>query len=305
MKTLDILMWLYYRTVDPILARSRKSARLQKWGLEGEPRTMHLDVEKSAVSDPGLPELARFWRVASRYDMRRQGESDAAARLRATPIVVGLDCFENYSGFEACLRRQSSRTLSKIRRAARLGYGVKRFALPMHVHDLHAIKTSMAVRSGGPVLARWLLKPGHIAEPARQVEEWQKPPCPTHWTIWWGVFKPEPGHCDGHLQTDERLVAYVKLARCGDIVHYLDLMGHKEYLNDGVMILMHATIVSWLMESGEDMASGVRAVWYGAIEHGREGLLTWKRRAGFEPVRIIIEKPEPSFAVQPSCCFLR
>src|SRR5690606_37173567 len=103
--------------------------------------------------------------------------------------------------------------------AERLGYQVARFALPMHVHDVHAVKTSMAVRSGGPVLARWLLKPGHIAEPARSACSVPEPDCATHWTLWWGVFLPEPGHRNGPLQTDRRLVAYVKLARCGDIVH--------------------------------------------------------------------------------------
>src|SRR5690606_16812472 len=139
---------------------------------------------------------------------------------------------------------------------------------PMHVHDVHAVKTSMAVRSGGPVLARWLLKPAHIASPASSPMPVPVPACATHWTTWWGVFLPEPGHHNGALRTDRRLVAYVKLTRCADVVHYLDIMGHKDHLPHGVMPFMHAAIVNWLLDAAEPCAAGVRAVWYGALEHG-------------------------------------
>ncbi|WP_172616194.1 hypothetical protein [Achromobacter spanius] len=39
----------------------------------------------------------------------------------------------------------------------RIGYRVRPFALANHIHDVHAIKTSMAVRSGSPVLARCIV----------------------------------------------------------------------------------------------------------------------------------------------------
>jgi hypothetical protein len=180
--------------------------------------------------------------------------------------------------------------MSKIRRAERLGYRVHPFALANHVHDVHAIKTSMAVRSGGPVLARWLLRPEHIGRQAEQAQPWRAPACDTHWTVWWGVFIDTPGHRNGPLETAERLVAYTKLARSGELVHYLDLMGHRDHLADGVMLLMHVHIARWLLGAETPPARGARAIWYGALEHGGEGLLTWKRRAGFAPGRLATVK---------------
>ena len=55
------------------------------------------------------------------------------------------------------------------------------------------------------------------------------------------------------------------------------------------MPLMHATIVHWLLDAAEPAAAGVQAVWYGALEHGGQGLLTWKKRAGFAPMRVALQ----------------
>jgi len=281
MKALSLLMRFYYAVLDPLIVRRRQAARLRLWG--DTPAPMALSLEAERAQGPGSAQaLARMRRVAQRYDMQESGRG-------ATPMMLDLRACEDVAGLERLLRGQSSRNMSKIRRAERLGYRVHPFALANHVHDVHAIKTSMAVRSGGPVLARWLLRPEHIGRQAEQAQPWQSPACDTHWTVWWGVFIDTPGHRNGPLETAERLVAYTKLARSGELVHYLDLMGHRDHLADGVMLLMHVHIARWLLGAETPPACGARAIWYGALEHGGEGLLTWKRRAGFAPVRVRLE----------------
>lgn len=289
MTPFDLLMAAYYRAVDPVLTRLRKPARLRGWPAELPLPVLPLAVRaRMAHGKAAQQALRRFLRVARRYDMRTADEPITAGASRAAPMMLDLSRCGSRAGFEALLRQRSRRTLPKICHAQRLGYLAERFALPMHVHDVHAVKTSMAVRSGGPALARWLLKPAHIASPAAGPMPVPVPACATHWTTWWGVFLPEPGHHNGALRTDRRLVAYVKLTRCADVVHYLDIMGHKDHLPHGVMPFMHAAIVNWLLDAAEPCAAGVRAVWYGALEHGGPGLLTWKKRAGFEPVRVTL-----------------
>ena len=98
-----------------------------------------------------------------------------------------------------------------------------------------------------------------------------------------------PDHHNGSLATSERLVAYTKLARAGELTHYVDLMGHRDHLADGVMLLMHTHISQWLLNAQTPAAQGVGAVWYGALEHGVDGLVTWKRRAGFAPVQVHLQ----------------
>lgn len=278
MNAIAFLMRIYYGVLDPILVRRRKSARLHLWG--GTPASMTLDLEAGRATGSGSAQaLTRMRRVAQRYDMHALGRG-------ATPMMLDLQACGDAKGLEQQLRGLSSRNMTKIRRAGRMGYRVRPFLLANHVHDVHAIKTSMAVRSGGPVLARWLLRPEHIGRQTEELQPWKPPACDTHWTIWWGVFIDTPGHRNGNLQTPERLVAYTKLARAGELVHYLDLMGHRDFLADGVMLLMHAHIAQWLLDADTPPAHGARAIWYGALEHGGEGLLTWKRRAGFAPVQV-------------------
>ncbi len=290
-KLLGLLMRLYYRTADPMLVRLRKRGRLHDWGAPVPLPQLFLDLRGHEATDAAARQaLRRMNHVASRYDMRGAEQSDRQAARRATPMMLDLATCDDAQGLSRLMRAQSSRTGSKIRRAQRLGYRVRPFTLANHVHDVHAIKTSMPVRSGGPVLAHWLLKPEHLARPEPTPRPVLPPACPSHWTLWWGVFQDAPGHREGDRITDERLVAYVKLARCGDIVHYLDLMGHRDYLQDGVMLLMHAQIANWLLQTdGPPHAHGARAIWYGALEHGGAGLLTWKKRAGFMPVRVRLQ----------------
>ncbi|MQR01277.1 hypothetical protein [Glaciimonas soli] len=283
----DLLMRVYYNVIDPIFVRLRKQERLNDWASDGHPQTLDLNLSENLAKGAGAAmALQRFRRVALRYDMRFGAENAQRAKRRATPMMLDLStCIDN-EAFERILRRHSNRTLPKIRKALRLNYSVRQFALPMHVYDLHEVKISMPIRSGGPVAARWLLKPDDLATPAQTSVAADVPECPTHWTVWWGVFLPEPGHMNGALQTNERLVAYIKLTRCGDVVHYLDIMGHKDHLENGVMMLVHAHIVAWLQQAAEPSAVGVKAIWYGALEHGVPGLITWKKRAGFVPVRV-------------------
>jgi len=291
-KLLDLLMRAYYRLAEPLLVRLRKRRRLRAWQAPQPLPRLALSLCAARAQGPGAAHALRRMRaVAARYDMRRRGEPDAAARRRATPMMLDLAACGDAAGLHRLLRAHSSRTGSKIRRAERLGYRVARFALPTYVHDVHAVKTSMALRSGGPVLARWLLRPEHLARPAATLQPPPLPGCPTHWTLWWGVFQDAPGHRNGRVATGQRLVAYAKLARCGEVVHYLDVMGHRDHLRHGVMLLLHARIAECLLRGEAPWTRGVRVLFYSALEHGGSGLLAWKRRAGFAPVRVQLDDP--------------
>ena len=219
--------------------------------------------------------------------LRRYARTEAQqSGLRLTPMLIRISDFSDITSFDAVLKQRSSRTLSKIRSAARKGYHARQFMLTSHVEDMHAIRTSMAFRAAGPVFDRWFLKPGHIAAPATEPLSVAAPCCPIHWTIWWGLFAPDHGHCQNGVEVGERLVAYVRLMRIGDVVHFTEIMGHRDRLGDSVMLLLHHEIMRWLIEAPEPAAKGAKILLYGAAEHGGEGLLIWKKRAGFVPGRL-------------------
>ena len=272
----------YQMLVEPLLALALRKKRLAAIGQEGAVPEVIVDWRRDGDCREPCPLVkAKVPRLVRRYVGRR------AAGLM--PMVIDLAALPDGAAFDAVVKARSSRTLPKIRKAERAGYVAKPFLVESHVHDVHAIRTSMAMRTAGPVLDYWFLKPEQIATPATAPVPFGWPTCPVHWVVWWGVFLPEPGHHQGAVEVGERLVAYVKLWRQGDIVHYTEIMGHKDHLDAGVMLLLHRAIVRWLIAGEVEAAKGARLILYGALEHGRAGLLTWKKRAGFRPARMIAE----------------
>lgn len=280
----NLAVRLHQAVVEPALVFALRAKRLAIFGMAADDLE-ELLVEWHRPGDCRAPcplhtdKIPKLLRRYARVGARPTG-------LQLTPMVSRIRDFPDIAAFDAVLKQRSSRTLSKIRAAARKGYHARQFMLTSHVEDMHAIRTSMAFRAAGPVFDRWFLKPEHIARPATEQQPVAAPCCPVHWTIWWGVFSPEPGHRQNGVEVGERLVAYVKVMRIGDVVHYTEIMGHRDRLADGVMLLLHHQIMRWLIEAPEPAARNAKVLLYGAAEHGGAGLLTWKKRAGFVPGRL-------------------
>lgn len=286
----NLAVRVHQAVVEPALVLALRAKRLATFGMELAdadelPVEWHKPGECRAPCPLHTDKVPKLLRRYARVDARQAG-------LRLTPMMIRISDFPDVTAFDAVLKQRSSRTLSKIRAAARKGYHARQFMLTSHVEDMHAIRTSMAFRAAGPVFDRWFLKPEHIARPAIERLDVAAPCCPVHWTIWWGVFAPEPGHRQNGVEVGERLVAYVKVMRIGDVVHYTEIMGHRDRLADGVMMLLHHAIARWLIEALEPAAQGTKVLLYGAAEHGGAGLLTWKKRAGFLPGRLRLAELE-------------
>jgi hypothetical protein len=268
---------VHQRLVEPVIALALRRRRLRLLGIEAAaiPERPVDWLQADACRAPCPLGKSAPPRLISRYVGR--------SRWRPTPMVVDLAALPDPGAVEALIKAGSSRNAAKIRKAKRAGFTVHPFWLPNHVEDVHAIKTSAAFRAAGPVLDRWFLKPGDIAEAATERWPIAPPTCPVHWGIWWGVFLPDPGRRQNGVTVDERLVAFVKLMRVGDLLHYTEIMGHADFLKQDVMLLLHHEILRWLAARDEAHAQGARTLLYGAAEHGGAGLLTWKKRAGFGP----------------------
>ena len=114
------------------------------------------------------------------------------------------------------------------------------------------------------------------------------PACPVHWTRSWGVFAPAPGHRQGDVVTDEKLVAYVKLKRQGSLVIYSSILGHGDHLGAGIMYRLHFAIVEWLLQAENTLVDGLDLLLYGASQSGNAGLQMWKKRCLFRPAHLVV-----------------
>jgi hypothetical protein len=95
-----------------------------------------------------------------------------------------------------------------------------------------------------------------------------------------GVFCPPTTDAS----TNNCLVGYLYFKRVGKIVRLRAMMGHGAWLGEGVVKLLFADAVRWLLDRGDPSVQGIRYLHYGAVEHGGAGLAAWKQRFLFKPV---------------------
>jgi hypothetical protein len=168
----------------------------------------------------------------------------------------------------------------EAQKAAQHGFYCRLIDRNLNRYDLYEIDTSLRFRSGGPVIAAFLRRPPERGPGDIARGEHVPPVCTLHWYPDWGVFAP------GNPQAGAReaLVGYLFLKRVGSVVRLTSLMGHGRYLTGGVVKLLFANAMSWLLDRGHPSLRGIHYLHYGAIEHGRAGLVAWKQRFGFKPL---------------------
>jgi hypothetical protein len=140
------------------------------------------------------------------------------------------------------------------RRARSRGYVCTEIERNDHVDAIHAINTSLDMRQGRPMDAKYLDKVTH----------YERLP---HFDYY------------GVLDGDGRLVAYANIGRYGNFSAFSQLIGMRN--NDGIMHLLVVDIVARLIERQQ-----VRYVMYDTFFGAQAGLQNFKRIVGFEPYRV-------------------
>jgi hypothetical protein len=215
-------------------------------------------------------------------------EDDPEARKRYTPMLIATDDIVDVEAWEQHIKTfgKGSRLRQK-RKAERLGYTAREFAWAQHIPDIHAINHSKEVRSGGEMRGSYRLSIDEMGGAPKAPSSPIPAACVHHWDLRFGTFLPEPGHTQGDVVVDERLVAYIALSRNGDVVLYSMILAHADHLSEGALVLLHHEVIRWLSSERDGLAKDLRYVMYGGWENGGPSLLQWKRQAGFTPHHVI------------------
>jgi hypothetical protein len=97
-----------------------------------------------------------------------------------------------------------------------------------------------------------------------------------------GVFKHEPNRNLATVMVNQRLYGYISLIRYKDLAVYSQIIGHGDYLRDGIMYLLHSYVSGRVWDE-------VKYIMYGAHTSGTDGLKMWKKRMRFEPYNVYLE----------------
>ncbi|HVC54323.1 MAG TPA: hypothetical protein VND95_00105 [Stellaceae bacterium] len=306
----DALHRLQLSCVEPLIIATRKRRRLAAFGIASPERLACADLALMADSGACVPPCSALIAAERRYLARYLGGGGASfipPRWRGVPAVIELDRYPDFASYADRVRRHSKGgVLRQVRRARAQGFFCKRIHRDFYRRQVFAIDTSKRFRSGlvlkslvrrqpasdlpadiSPAeIAAYLGRPAVRIADGAPLPEPPSPVCAQHWNIDWGMFQCE----DTGSAPRERLVGYLFLRRAGNIVRTVGLMGHGDYLAQNVMKLLFHDIMQWLLARADPHVVGLRYLLYGAIEHGNDGLLAWKRSFEFAPLRFAVRE---------------
>jgi hypothetical protein len=273
-----MLMRSYYRFGEPIQFGCRKWPRMAHFGIESLDKIDWSEIDLVPFSRHCIPVCAEIVAAHRAYLAKYLfcGDRGISRLWRGIPLVIDLDLYSDFDSYAVRLKRR----WREVQKAAQHGFYCRPIDRNLHRFDLFEIDTSLRFRSGGPVIAAFLRRPpergpGDIAPGAPA-----PPRCPLHWYTDWGVFAPG----NSRAGSTDRLVGYLFLKRVGTFVRVTSLMGHGRYLANGIVKLLFVDAMNWLLDRRHQSVRGIRYLHYGAMEHGRFGLVAWKRRFGFKPL---------------------
>lgn len=299
-KTLHFSGETYWKCARPAIRAGllRKVEALDKALLSDAKRVPEIDAEEMRISllrksrkciDACETLVQSVKTNLQQYFVVKDRKFQRTKDLRYRSAIIDLSKYRDYPEYESFVKKSGKGARIRQRnKAANLGYYVKQFHWRMHIPDIYQINTSTDVRSGGQARGSLLRTVEELGGAPDRRYVAAPPKCPYHWAQPWGVFEKAEGHTQGTQVTDERLVGYIFLRRFGEFLLYSQILGHYDYLQKGIMILLHHEIMRWVLDSGAPEAEGVKAVMYAGYDQGTEGLREWKRREGFEPFLMVV-----------------
>jgi len=206
-------------------------------------------------------------------------------------VVAYIDLHTTYRDYINEVKKYCKGNVIRDARKAD-GYVSHIFEMANYVPDMHEINHSKEVRCGRPMAKNYRRSVEEMGGAPRIWKELGRLDCPVHWRRLWGIFKPEPGYKQGDLVVDEKLLGYISLYRSGNYAQYSMLLGHGDYLKDGIMYCLHFAIMEWLFGDDPD-TDGLDFLWY-CNWGGGPGLKLWKKKAGFKQGRLTGDR----------CCYM-
>jgi hypothetical protein len=184
------------------------------------------------------------------------------------PVAL-IDLHSDYKELIGGHKDNIRRAVSKAEKA---GFTVRFFHMPSYRADIVEINTSKEIRSGGKMRDNYRRSVEELGGQPVVRQEPPPPACPRHCTVALGCFSQTGGHW-----RDGQLAAYLNINLYGNFVNYSSILGHGDYLNTGIMSLLHIRALEHLAANGFSRY----VIYY--LAQNPEGLAAWKRRHGFRP----------------------
>jgi hypothetical protein len=171
----------------------------------------------------------------------------------------------------------------EVQKAEKKNYHCEIFHVQNHIEDFVEINHSKEIRQGKKMTKSYQKDIRDYGGLPKTIQPMETPECPVHFSQWIGVFKPMEGHKQGEILVGKQLVGYINLIRLGEIILYGSILGHGDYLKDGIMYLLNHKAIEWILTSDKSKNQRIKYIMYAGWNDGTEGLQKWKKRTLFAP----------------------
>jgi len=176
-------------------------------------------------------------------------------------IGVALIDLNLYNSFDEYYKSINGKNSSAYysRKALKRGYRFIEIDRNNYIDDIYKINTSINIRQGKK------MSDGYLHRVDKYIDDSN-----------YRYF--------GVIDKNGNLVSYCNIAFYGEFALIVSLLGHKKYLNDGIMYLMIIEVLRLMFD--EYKKNGYRYIMYDTFLGASKGLKQFKQKLGFKPYRV-------------------
>jgi hypothetical protein len=172
--------------------------------------------------------------------------------------LIDLNSYNNFDEYYKSINGKNSAAYY-TRKAIRKGYKFIKIDRNDYIDDIYEINTSTEYRQGRKMSASYIKK----------VEK----------------YKNEKNYrYFGVVNNENKLVSYCNIGFYGEFALVSTLLGHKKYLNDGIMYLMMVEFNRIMFDEYKN--KGYKYIMYDTFFGSSEGLKQFKRKLGYKPYKV-------------------
>ena len=168
--------------------------------------------------------------------------------------IINTSLYDNFDNYINSMKSKNSPRYFN-RRAQKKGYTFSRIKAEYYIKDIHRINLSLDKRQGRKMDESYLRTP--------KIKEGRN-------NKYFGVFK------------EDQLVAYILLSEYDEFTQISQLLGHGEYLKDGIMYRLVYKAIEYIFT----IENTPKYIMYDSFWGNSDGLALFKRRFRFEPFHI-------------------
>jgi len=198
--------------------------------------------------------------------------------------AIEIDKWKSFDTYLTTIKKANYKSsYYPFNRSKKKGFYSKEFRYHNFIPDIVGVNHSMEKRQGKTMSAGYKRSVEEMGEIPHEELPLNEKSNPKRYQTMYGVFQQLEGHQQGELTTNEQLVGYINFRRDGDVCIYSQILGHGNFLKEGIMYNLHYHIAEKVFDQNE-FTSGIKYIMYGGHFQGNEGLRKWKEKLLLEPV---------------------